>query len=122
MKYSRKGSTRSLKALWGDATPYSRSLSQISPIKASIRADRLVSAMRRSTISLSWSFGLMEVAPDGWVPGVETRDRGPDDDAPGHTHYIKPRAANQTRSDGDSGRGEILPLSDRPGAGYGGVA
>src|SRR5437667_7299173 len=75
MKYSRKGSTRSLKALWGDATPYSRSLSQISPIKASIRADRLVSAMRRSTLSLSWSFGLMEVAPDGWVPAVETGPR-----------------------------------------------
>src|SRR5437773_6270240 len=61
MKYSRNGSTRSLKALCGEGTPYSRSLSQISPIRASILAERLVSAMRRSTSSLSWSWAAMGV-------------------------------------------------------------
>src|SRR5689334_23713720 len=70
MKYSRKGSTRSLKALCGEETPYSRSLSQISPIRASILAERLVSAMRRSTSSLSWSLAAMEV-----LLGLERRPR-----------------------------------------------
>src|SRR5439155_24444675 len=77
MKYSRNGSTRSLKALWGEETPYSRSLSQISPIKASILAERLVSAMRRSTSSLSWSWAAMEVLLRLGQVGPETPPESP---------------------------------------------